>query len=186
MLLTNTNIFGIMNLGGDLMKLMSEILRELRISKSMTQSDVAKILGLTTNAYQSYERGTSEPGCKALNKLADFYGVTTDYLLGREPAPNPFADLNLSEDDEAEVIAKYMSLSPEIRACMLDVLVQLGDAAKKRQADSVQSTAQSQIRKNDTYNSEFAVARSNERDFLNVPDEETEKTFTRIEPDPDF
>lgn len=165
------------------MKLMSEILRELRISKSMTQSDVAKILGLTTNAYQSYERGTSEPGCKALNKLADFYGVTTDYLLGREPAPNPFADLNLSEDDEAEVIAKYMSLSPEIRACMLDVLVQLGEAAKKRQSDSVQSTAQEQIKKTDTYNSEFAVARSSGSNYKPAPTEEQYNSFEELTDD---
>ncbi|MBO5163208.1 MAG: helix-turn-helix domain-containing protein [Ruminococcus sp.] len=134
------------------MKSMSEILRELRTSKSMTQSDVAKILGLTTNAYQSYERGTSEPGCKALNKLADFYGVTTDYLLGREPLPNPFAELNLSNDDEAAVMQKFMSLPESFRACALELLRELGGAVKG--TESVQPTSQSepeQIQRSDTY-----------------------------------
>lgn len=161
-------------------------LKELRKSKKLNQKDIADYLGITQQAYQKYEYGTSEMSGSTITKLADFYGVTTDYLLGREPAPNPFADLNLSEDDEAEVIAKYMSLPLEIRACMLDVLIKLGEAAKKRQSESVQSTAQEQIKKTDTYNSEFAVARSSDRNFLEVPDEETEKTFTRIEPDPDF
>lgn len=112
------------------MKSMPEILRELRASKSMTQSDVAKILGLTTNAYQSYERGTSEPGCKALSKLADFYNVTTDYLLGREPAPNPFGDLGLDEAGEQEMLRQYMSFEPEVRAMLMDVLIKLADSAK--------------------------------------------------------
>ena len=116
------------------MKSMPEILRELRASKSMTQSDVAKILGLTTNAYQSYERGTSEPGCKALSKLADFYGVTTDYLLGREPAPNPFADLGLDEASEQEMLAQYMSFKPEVRAMLMDVLIKLADSAKPEES----------------------------------------------------
>ena len=126
-------------------------LKELRKSKKLNQKDIADYLGITQQAYQKYEYGTSEMSGSTITKLADFYGVTTDYLLGREPAPNPFADLNLSEDDEAEVIAKYMSLPLEIRACMLDVLIKLGEAAKKRQSESVQSTAQEQIKKTDTY-----------------------------------
>lgn len=110
-------------------------LLSLRKEKGVSQADVAEYIGLTVAAYQNYENGRREAGYDTISKLADFYGVTTDYLLGREPAPNPFADLNLSEDDEAEVIAKYMSLPPEIRACMLDVLVQLGEAAKKKQPE---------------------------------------------------
>lgn len=95
-------------------------------------SETAEILKIAKSTYASYEYGKREPNIEMLTKISNHFGVSTDYLLGKEPAPNPFADLNLSEDDEAEVIAKYMSLPPEIRACMLDVLVQLGEAAKKR------------------------------------------------------
>ena len=82
-------------------------------------------------SFQKYEHGAAEPNFDHLSKLADFYGVTTDYLLGREPLPNPFADLNLSEDDEKEIIEKYLSLPPEFRATMLNVLRQLGEVVSK-------------------------------------------------------
>jgi len=115
--------------------MLKDQLKKLRESRNLTKKQVADSIDVTERAYITYEYGQRDISTETLNKLADFYGVTTDYLLGREPTPNPFADLNLSEDDEAEVIAKYMSLPPEIRACMLDVLVQLGEAAKKKQPE---------------------------------------------------
>ena len=116
---------------------MSEILRELRASKSMTQSDVAKILGLTTNAYQSYERGTSEPSCKALNKLADFYGVTTDYLLGRESEKDALAPLGL-EIGEKSALEVYLQLPEDKRQVIIDTMIALGAAAKQSREVSAQ------------------------------------------------
>ncbi|MCM1508900.1 MAG: helix-turn-helix domain-containing protein [Ruminococcus flavefaciens] len=122
---------------------MKEQLQSLRKSKGLTQEQISSIIDVKLSTYQKYERDATAPPYDVLLRIADFYGVTTDYLLGREPAPNPFADLNLSEDDEAEVISKYMSLPQEIRACMLDVLVQLGEAAKKRHTASMQPNSQS-------------------------------------------
>lgn len=115
--------------------MLKDAMKALRESRKLTKKQVADAICVTERAYITYEYGQRDVSTDTLQKLADFYGVTTDYLLGREPAPNPFADLNLSEEDEANVVAKYMSLPPEIRACMLDVLVQLGDAAKKRQPE---------------------------------------------------
>ena len=115
----------------------NDTLKKLRQQKNMTQSEVADAIEVSLSSYQKYERdkNTVLPSLEVLTRIADFYNVSLDYLLGREAAPNPFSDLNLSEEDEANVVAKYMSLPPEIRACMLDVLVQLGDAAKKRQPE---------------------------------------------------
>ena len=107
-----------------------EILRELRKQKGATQGDIAQLLGFSTTAYQNYERGINEPSNKSLCILADFYGVTTDYLLGREPAPNPFADLGLDEAGEQEMLKQYMSFEPEVRAMLMDVLIKLADSAK--------------------------------------------------------
>ena len=114
---------------------LKDTLKQIREKHGLTKRELCEKTGISERAYLTYEFGEREPKISVIQKLADFYGVTTDYLLGREPAPNPFADLNLSEEDEAKVVAKYMSLPPEIRACMLDVLVQLGDAAKKRQPE---------------------------------------------------
>ena len=110
-------------------------LRDLREDKDLTQEQLVQILGMHKTTYTNYEQGKREPNGDKMVTIANLFNVTTDYLLGREPAPNPFADLNLSEEDEANVVAKYMSLPPEIRACMLDVLVQLGDAEKKRKPE---------------------------------------------------
>ena len=114
---------------------LKDTLKQIREKHGLTKRELCEKTGISERAYLTYEFGEREPKISVIQKLADFYGVTTDYLLGREPAPNPFSDLNLSEEDEANVVAKYMSLPPEIRACMLDVLVQLGDAAKKRQPE---------------------------------------------------
>lgn len=118
-----------------------EILRELRKQKGATQGDIAQLLGFSTTAYQNYERGINEPSNKSLCILADFYGVTTDYLLGREPAPNPFADLGLDEAGEQEMLKQYMSFEPEVRAMLMDVLIKLADSAKSEEpAEIIEET----------------------------------------------
>ena len=58
-------------------------LSELRIANSMTQSDVAKILGVSYQSYQAYERGVAVPTLQNFIKLADLYDVSLDYLVGR-------------------------------------------------------------------------------------------------------
>lgn len=113
--------------------MLKDTMKFLRESKKLTKKQVADAIGVTERAYITYEYGQRDVSTDTLQKLADFYGVTTDYLLGRETAPDPFADLNLNKESEEDVINKYMSLPPNIRACLMDVLLQLADAAKQRQ-----------------------------------------------------
>lgn len=108
-------------------------LKKIRKERGLTVKEVVEGAGIPMRTYQNYEYMEREIGAGTLQKLADFYGVTTDYLLGREPAPDPFADRNLNKESEEDVINKYMSLPPNIRACLMDVLLQLADAAKQRQ-----------------------------------------------------
>lgn len=108
-------------------------LKKIRKERGLTVKEVVEGAGIPMRTYQNYEYMEREIGAGTLQKLADFYGVTTDYLLGREPAPDPFADRNLNKESETNVIDKYMSLPPNIRACLMDVLLQLADAAKQRQ-----------------------------------------------------
>lgn len=108
-------------------------LKYIREKNGLTKRELCEKTGISERAYLTYEFGEREPKISVIAKLADFYGVTTDYLLGREPAPDPFADLNLNKESEEDVIDKYMSLPPNIRACLMDVLLQLADAAKQRQ-----------------------------------------------------
>jgi len=61
----------------------SERLRSLRGARNITQKQIAESIGLSESAYQHYERGTREPTLSNINKLADYFCVSADYLLGR-------------------------------------------------------------------------------------------------------
>ena len=58
-------------------------LRDLREDHDMTQQEVAEILGTSQTMYARYERGANELPIRHLIRLADYYGVSTDYLLCR-------------------------------------------------------------------------------------------------------
>ena len=60
-----------------------QILRSLRKQQGLTQKEVADKLGIHCTTYTKYETGASEPSFEMLNKLADLYDISTDYLFGR-------------------------------------------------------------------------------------------------------
>ena len=61
----------------------NETLKYLRNKQSLTQADIADKLGISQTTYGRYETGDIEPGLGSIILLADFYGVSTDYILGR-------------------------------------------------------------------------------------------------------
>lgn len=71
-------------------------LKELRKENKKTQEEIAKFLQVAQRTYGGYELGTSEPTIDTLCKLADYYGVTVDYLIGRDFA-NEFGYLSETE-----------------------------------------------------------------------------------------
>jgi transcriptional regulator with XRE-family HTH domain len=62
-------------------------LKALRLERHLQQSDVARIIGCGQPLYSRYERGEREIPLSALIALADFYGVSLDYLVGRSDDP---------------------------------------------------------------------------------------------------
>ncbi|NBI66879.1 XRE family transcriptional regulator [Pseudoflavonifractor sp. 60] len=63
-------------------------LKSLRQAKGLKQIDMAGIMGITDRHYQRFEYGKVNVPATTLNFFADFFGVTTDYLLGREERQN--------------------------------------------------------------------------------------------------
>lgn len=59
-------------------------LTELRKQRGLTQSDIAKVLGIARTTYSSYEQGRRSPDVDIQNKIADYFNVSLDYLHGRE------------------------------------------------------------------------------------------------------
>ena len=71
---------------GDTMRyeiLKFENIRNLRLDNGYTQKQIAEMLGISQNTYSQYEIGVLNYPVDVVIKLADFYGTTTDYLLGR-------------------------------------------------------------------------------------------------------
>ena len=58
-------------------------IRDLREDRDLNQTQVAKILGMSQTGYSKYETGENDIPTAILIKLADYYNVSTDYLLGR-------------------------------------------------------------------------------------------------------
>ena len=58
-------------------------LEDLRVDNDKTQIEIAEYLNLNRNVYWRYEKGEREIPVWALIKLADYYRVSTDYLLGQ-------------------------------------------------------------------------------------------------------
>lgn len=66
-----------------------ERLRSLREKKRITQKELAKLFKIAESTVSMYERGEREPNFEIVNKLANFFGVSIDYLLGRTDDPTP-------------------------------------------------------------------------------------------------
>lgn len=62
---------------------MGEILKKLRILNQKSQKEVADQIKISAPAYFKYENGDAKPTIENLKKLADFYNVSIDYLVGR-------------------------------------------------------------------------------------------------------
>ncbi|MHC5407295.1 helix-turn-helix domain-containing protein [Listeria seeligeri] len=87
-------------------------LSELRKKKGMSQYKLADELGFSRGQIANYEQGSREPDYSTLLKIAEYFNVTTDYLLGKEEFDN--SDLfaahiegDLTEDERIE-IEKYL------------------------------------------------------------------------------
>lgn len=88
-------------------------LKKLRKERNISQQDVADYLHITRAAYTNIENGKRETDFNGLSKLAEYFGVTADYLLGRtdEPAQKnaPPPSRSAMED---EIIERLEILSP--------------------------------------------------------------------------
>lgn len=156
-------------------------LTNLRKSKGLSRQNLADNLEISVHTYIKYENESVKPPYDTLCKLADFYGVTTDYLLGREtrdpqtPIVAFAKEANLKELEEV-LITKYLELSDKQRESVMEFL-RNAIAEETARKSAVQSNAQNQIKKTDTYNSKLAIARSSESNYKPAPTEEQYSSF---------
>lgn len=83
-------------------------LKEFRKKIGLSQDDIAKKIGVHNTTYGNWELGKTEPTIDTLIKLADFYNVTVDELIGREADT---INLKFLGEPEAYLIKKILKMN---------------------------------------------------------------------------
>lgn len=76
-----------------------ERLKKLRKEGKLTQKDIATFLNISQPAYQQFESGKKKMNLETMEKLADYFNVSTDYLLGK----TDFPELDLEVDIDTAI-----------------------------------------------------------------------------------
>ena len=92
-----------------------ETLKNLRKEKNVTQDELAKVLNMKRTSISGYETGRKEPDFATLSRIADYFGVSVDFLLGRSTIRYGMDGLMevMQEDSELasfvyELVANYV------------------------------------------------------------------------------
>lgn len=109
--------------------MIGDILKQLRNEKEMTIAKAAETFGVANRTYSSYELEEREPNLSLLIKLADFYNVSTDYLLGRTEikamaGTTPAEQLDVTAAEQ-EIIRRYTEFPEEVRLLLLETIRKL-------------------------------------------------------------
>lgn len=94
-------------------------LKPLRLAAGQTQTEVARLLGVSREAYSMYEAGKRQPGLEALDILAAHFGVSVDYLIGRSACPDMAEPM---DEDERALLAGYRALDARGRRTLRGLL----------------------------------------------------------------
>ena len=86
----------------------SQRLRLLRRDKHLTQAQVAKRIGVTASMVSSYETDIRLPSYEVMLRIADLFGVSVDYLLGREE--KRFLDISELTEEEATLVCDMVNI----------------------------------------------------------------------------
>lgn len=88
-------------------------IKDFRIEKNILQKDLALFLNRTPTCISDWERGKREPSVEDLIKLADFFGCSVDYLIGRESEDFQIIGFgNELSKDENQLLDTLRQLSP--------------------------------------------------------------------------
>lgn len=93
-------------------------LRALRESRGVSQEEIAGVLSVSASAIGMYEQGRREPDHDKLRALADYFGVSTDFLLGRDPIQ---ARLNI-DPQHVDSMADVERLAEDAMECLNQAL----------------------------------------------------------------
>lgn len=85
--------------------MIGNVIKQLRKEKHITQSDLAKIIGVTTSSVGMYETGVRNPSYEVIVKIAKYFNVSTDYLLNNtdNTIDKQASNIKLNKKDEKDI-----------------------------------------------------------------------------------
>ena len=139
----------------------SERLKATRLERGYTLKVLGRRIGMAESTVSLYESGKREPDLETIQRIADVFGVTTDYLLGRTDDPTPADEKKGSLDEQLSGIE--FALFGEIRELddedKLDILNDVRRARElrelrklKKALENAQGDASDEVRKKDSGN----------------------------------
>ena len=103
----------------------SDTLKSLRAQAQLSQTEFAKIIGVSRSCIGMYETGQREPDFETLETIADYFNVTMDYLLGKTNIPN----------EAAKKIVGNLPNNDKKTTTLVNVFTQLSEDGKDKVID---------------------------------------------------
>lgn len=106
-------------------------LKELRKARKYKQTEIAEMLSCSQGVYSRYENEEREPPFDIIKKLADIYGVTVDYLMGRDETATETSPIEIAPADDPlteQIMAEARAMNEDERRQLLRIM----DAVKRK------------------------------------------------------
>ncbi len=114
-------------------------IRELRISRKLSQQELAEYLKISKSSINMYERGEREPGLDLLEAIADFFNVDMDYLMGKSDNPQKYisnsANCVILTEDEKTLVDIYRNFNDEGKEKLLDTASDMSQLERYKKCD---------------------------------------------------
>lgn len=107
-------------------------LKELRSKKDISQAELARSLGMSQQAIAKWETEKATPDPEMLIKIADFFGVTTDYLLGRDETNQESNTQKLEFSQEDLMLLHQIKRLTEDKRKIIDAVIQLNESVNEQ------------------------------------------------------
>jgi len=95
-----------------------ERLKDLRKTRGINQTELSAYLNYGYTAIANYESGRNEPAIDTLSKIAEYFDVTVDYLIGKEDDPKRMDGIS---KPEAELIMSFRTMDNEDKKILLEM-----------------------------------------------------------------
>lgn len=141
-----------------------ERLRKLRIERGWSQEELGRRINVTKVSVSGYEKGKRNPDTDTLQKIADVFGVSVDYLLGRSDVREPGAtipDDQRVSDQERKLLETVRDLSPDKQ----EQVTQFADFLKFKEAKRDEESATAETTPDDIESDIIEIAAHMESEY---------------------